>query len=87
MLFRSQTRVELKKAGLIVDIFIAEQCRGRGYAVKALTLLKEAVHHLWPNKRLVAEIKQTNKSSIALFLKAGYQQVRLESGFCILENK
>jgi diamine N-acetyltransferase len=58
-----------------VGILIAERSRNRGYASEALLLAEEYARVILGMKNLACSIHGDNVSSIALFEKAGYENV------------
>jgi UDP-2,4-diacetamido-2,4,6-trideoxy-beta-L-altropyranose hydrolase len=58
----------------VISIYIVSTHHGKGIAKKALAVIDE----LHPNVRIIAEVKQENLASVALFESAGYSKEQSE---------
>jgi RimJ/RimL family protein N-acetyltransferase len=78
-----QVRLEPRREGHLIDIYIVPERRGRGVAVAAL----EAALRAAGIATAVARVKGGNAASHRLFRKAGFAEMGREGGMTIYRRK
>ena len=75
-----QVRLEKKIDAVHIDIYLIEDCRGKGYANKALnSAIKKYFTNFGPEK-FIAVIHKDNQKSLKLFAESGF--ITLENTYC-----
>lgn len=78
-----QVRLEQRRDGLEVDIYVDDAARGSGVAKAMLDQARAAAADRWPGVDLIARVKPGNWPSRRLFARAGYGHVTVAPGHLV----